>query len=150
MIKLNKVKYIVIMLLWSAMLILIVFVLYVGLEVQQWMRVGYQIDELEDRKNRFDSRPDIDDCYFIVSRSIGMKKYDQTIHYGNKCINLGINESPGGYLVNFWVAVSYERVGKTELAKEHLSVALMLDKENRILQNNWIEKMGMVNIQKNE
>lgn len=147
--KSNKARSIVIMLLCSAMLILVVFVWYVGFEIQRWMRAGYQIDELEDRKCRFDSRPNMDDCYFIVSRSIGMKKYDQTIHYGNKCIKLGINESPAGYLVNFWIAVSYERIGKTELAKKHLSVALILDKENRILKNNWLEKMDMVNIQKN-
>ena len=110
------------------------------------MRAGYQLEELEGRKDQFDANPNIDDCFFIVSRSIGIKEYNDTIDYGKKCIDLGINNTPGGFLVYFWMAISFKELEKTELAKQHLSIALKLDKENRILNNNWIEKMKLVDI----
>jgi len=124
----------------------IVFGVYIYLESERWQKAGYQIEELNDRINRFEMEPNIDDCYFIVSRSIGLKKYVQTIYYGKKCICLGIDETPGGMLVHFWMAVSFYELGDIELSKYHLSMALKLDKEDKIMKNKWIEKMGMESV----
>lgn len=146
MINLNKGKIALVVVSCSILLSIIIVGIYVYLESQRWLRAGYQIDELEDRKEQFNKNPNIDDCFFIVSRSIGIKQYEDTIDYGRKCIDLGINNTPGGFLVNFWMAVSFKELEKYELAKKHLYISLKLDKEDRILKNKWIEKMNLVDI----
>ena len=146
MIKLNKGRLVLFVVSCLILLSIMAIGVYVYLESQRWLRAGYQIEELEDRKDQFDVNPNIDDCFFIVSRSIGIKEHKDTIDYGRKCIDLGINNTPGGFLVNCWMAVSFKELEKNELAKQHLSIALKLDKENRILNNKWIEKMNIVGI----
>ena len=139
-------KIILLCLISVGLFVLIAFGVYVYLESERWQKAGYQIEELNDRIERFEMEPNIDDCYFIVSRSVGLKKYVQTIYYGKKCICLGIDETPGGMLVHFWMAVSFYRLGDIELSKHHLSMALKLDKEDKIMKNKWIEKMEMESV----
>jgi len=101
----------------------------------------------EERAQRFNSieksfnrSPNISDAMQLVDWYYNDKKdIPKALYFGNECIRLGVNETPAGYLANFWLADIYQNTGNKTLARKHLRVAIRLDKEKIILENNWID-----------
>ncbi|MCP3931173.1 MAG: hypothetical protein GY705_18980 [Bacteroidetes bacterium] len=81
------------------------------------------------------------DWYYIER-----KDSEKAIFFGNECLRLGVNETPVGYLVNFWIADIYQSTGELILAEKHLRDAIRLDKDKIILKNKWIDQSGLGHI----
>lgn len=98
----------------------------------------YQKIELSFKKN-----PNIRDGAQLIEYYFGREDLQKALFYANACIDLGVNNTPVGYNVNFNIAQIYHRLNNMEMATKHLKTALELDKEGVIIGNNWLKKAGM-------
>jgi len=100
--------------------------------------------ELPERQKRFAQSPDIGDCLWLVDR-VGFlqKDYQNAIEYGKRCLELPRPQEKLDWLIHFWLADLYNRTNDIGHAKEHLAIAIKLDKKKMITENGWIETQGL-------
>lgn len=116
-------------------------------EAEEWTESTIGTEEIKRREAAFSKSPNIDDGIYLINKYYYyFKDYEKALFYAKQCINLGVNDTPGGRLVNFWMAVIYKETNRKELASKHLEMALKLDKDNLIQKHNWIEKSGLEDI----
>ena len=133
---------------------LIVVLLASGYGAFKWFRyskeyerirsVAFRLNELEERQKRFVDSPEIGDCLKIVEGvGFGLKEYSRAIEYGERCLKLSRPKEKLDWLIHFWLADFYNRTNDTGRAKEHLAIAVRLDKNKMITENGWIETEGL-------
>ncbi len=103
-------------------------------------------EEIKKREAAFSKKPTISDAMFLIDRYYFLKDYDKALFYGKACVDLGVNDTPKGVVVNFQLAVIYKEMNKYDLASTHLKKALELDRNNIIQNNKWIENYGMQDV----
>lgn len=118
--------------------------------VQEKANEASELEKLNDSLLR---RPTLDACVQLLGRYVfvaisgtSTAQLDKAIDVGNQCVQLGANEAPQGWLVNFWLARLFYRKGETELAKKYLSAATALDKNGIIARDNMVEVAGMASL----
>jgi len=94
----------------------------------------------------FKNSPNIDDALKLIDRYFYLEDYNKALFYANECIRLGVNQTPMGYLVNFQMAILYDKIGQQQKAKIHLNKAIELDRHGLIMKNNWIEKEDLAHL----
>ncbi len=91
----------------------------------------------------FLAKPNIDDGIILIERHYFKENYGEALFYAKKCIHMGVNQTPFGYLVNFQMAVIYNKIGNTKLATSHLKTAIKLDSKEIILKSDWIKRENL-------
>lgn len=91
----------------------------------------------------FTKNPNIQDGGYLIEYYFELGESEKALSFANTCIELGANDTPVGYYVNFNMARIYYKLNNMEMAKKHLKIALELDKENMIKDNSLIEKVGL-------
>jgi len=98
-------------------------------------------------ENSFNEKPNISDAFRLIDWYFNDKKdNEKAIYFGNECIRLGVEKTPAGFLVNYQLSVIHKANNNYMLSKEHLLKALKLDKNNRIIKNEWIKEDGLCDI----
>ena len=82
----------------------------------------------------------------LVDKFRLIKDYDKAFFYAKETIELGADKTPLGKFVHLWMAEIYNTTNKPDMARKHLEIALVLDDENLIQDNNWIEEAGLQDI----
>ena len=104
----------------------------------------YGIEKLPEIEKAFKNNPTIDNGVILLEKYVFLiKDYDRAVIYGESCINLGVNETSAGWLVNLWMAKVYSEKGNLHFARNYLGKAFELDYDNLIKENNSIENLGI-------
>jgi hypothetical protein len=99
--------------------------------------------KIEEIETRFRTLPTLKDAMFLIDKYNYLENYNKAIYYGNWCIDHDVNSTSSGVYVNFWMAEIYLKFGKFQLSRKYLTDALLLDKNDLIMEHNWIEKAGL-------
>lgn len=101
------------------------------------------IKDLDERRARFSKSPTVEDCAFITDKlGYALNEPAEAIPIGEKCLTLPGVESVA-YLLHFWLADYYNRLGRVDWAATHLEAALRVDAAGNILSNNWISQANL-------
>jgi tetratricopeptide (TPR) repeat protein len=94
-------------------------------------------------EDSFIKNPNIKDGGYLIEYYFEKENYEKALNFANTCIKLGASDTPVGFYVNFNMARIYYKLKNIEMARRYLKIALELDKENIIKDNNLIEKVGL-------
>ncbi len=116
------------------------------------------IKDLSQREASFRAHPSIEECVFLlekyyflgnISEESGRRfKFtpdevrlsgNMALMYGQRCIDLGVDKSPAGWLVRYWLADLQMKIGSPTEAEENLRVAIRLDSKKTLKASGWIE-----------
>lgn len=112
-----------------------------------WQYQNERSEQFNRIEDSFNNNPNISDAMALIDWYYNEKEdTSKALFFSNECIRLGVNKTPVGYLVNFWVADIYKSTGSETLARKHLREAIRLDKDKIILKNNWIDKAGLEHV----
>lgn len=141
----------ILVLLFSLLIIIsgVVLIIYFGF-YQEGREIGAEfsgINNILKLENSFKSKPTIDDGVMLIEKNLFMfKDYDKAIKYGEACIELGVNQTNGGWLVNLWMGKAYLEKGDVISAKYYVNQAIKLDSEGLMKKNNFIETLGLSHV----
>jgi hypothetical protein len=116
------------------------------------------IKNLSQREASFKVQPSIEECVYLTERyyflgnipeesgmplklspgEIKLAK-NKALTYGRKCIDLGVDRSPAGWLVRYWLADLQMETGSPADAEENLRMAIRLDSKKTLKTSGWIE-----------
>ena len=68
--------------------------------------------ELEKRERILVDNKEVDECVFVVSKHYEAPACDEVLTFVKICIELGVNDTPDGRLINFWMGDCYAKQGK--------------------------------------
>jgi hypothetical protein len=70
------------------------------------------IENLSEEEKLFEKNPTIDVGIVLLEKNMFVvKNYKKALFYGESCLNLGIDKTPAGWLVNIWMAKGYKELG---------------------------------------
>lgn len=111
-----------------------------------WEHQEKREKEFSKIEQSFKKNPTIKNAGILMDYYHGKRNYEKALFFGNESIKLGVNDSPIGYLINYQLASIHKEVGDIDLARRHLKTALNLDKDQRIVSNNWMDRDNLANL----
>ena len=111
-----------------------------------WKHQEKREKEYKEIEKSFNKNPNIRDAGILMDFYHGERNYDKALYFGKQCIKLGVNDTPIGFSVHYQLASIYKETGNNDIARKHLKTALRLDKDQRILENNWIIRDKLTNL----
>ncbi|HES59256.1 MAG TPA: hypothetical protein ENO18_02400, partial [Caldithrix sp.] len=75
----------------------------------------------------FQKKPNVEDSGILMAEYFNKKDFEKALYYGNKCIELGVNDTRAGFWVNYVMAKIYKETNQYDLANKYLNIAIALD-----------------------
>lgn len=114
-------------------------------EISTMQKEFLGISDIEKKESAFKKKPTkqlamkLMDSYLHVT---SIKDEQKAIYYGQKAIELGVNDSTYGYLVNLWLSSIYLAKDRSKFCY-YFNKALLLDKEGKILRYKYHTQEGI-------
>ena len=103
-----------------------------------WKHQEQREKEYSEIEESFIKNPNIRDAGILMDFYHGEKNYEKALYFGKQCIKLGADDTPIAFSVHYQLASIYKEIGNIDIARKHLKDALRLDKDKRIIKNNWL------------